>query len=78
MGSQSKLFRESEQNSSAGRQRTGGSKVYLYWPNLPEGCIGIPDNFVLRGHAGINSGANYFGIARRPDTEKYFGEHNMY
>ena len=38
-----KPFRESEQTSSAGRNRSGGSQVHLYRPNLPEGCIDIPD-----------------------------------
>ena len=35
-----KPFRESKQNSSMG---IGGSQVYLYRPNLPEGCIDILD-----------------------------------
>ena len=39
-------FRESEQNSSAGRNRTGGSPVYLYRPNLSGGCIDIPDQCI--------------------------------
>ena len=51
-----KPFRESEQNSSAGRNRTGGSQVYLYRPSLPEGCIDIPDQcigfFCYRGMPG--------------------------
>ena len=63
-------------NSSAGRNRTGGSQVYLYRPNLPEGCFDIPDQcivFVLQRHAGNNSEANHIGIARRPSSEKYSG-----
>ena len=41
-----KPFRESEQTSLAGRNRSGGSQVHLYRPNLPEGCIDIPDQCI--------------------------------
>ena len=44
------------ENPSSSLQRAGiGLQVYLYRPNLPEGCIDIPDQclvFLLQGHLG--------------------------
>ena len=55
-----KPFRESEQTSLTGRNRSGGSQVHLYRPNLPEGCIDIPDQcigfFCYRGMPEKNLG----------------------
>ena len=41
-----KPFREFEPNSSEDGNKTRGSRVYLYRPNLPEGCIGVPDQCI--------------------------------
>ena len=57
-----KPFRESVQNYSDGGNIIGCSWVYFYRPNLPEGCIDIPDQCIVFLFTGAcretKSGAN--------------------